>query len=130
VAKLPDPWQYFALPDDHYPEVYRLYNDVVPTHIEVKHIEQVLYPSTTGVRDWGEKETYAIHAARFFIIGDFIASYYKDINPTFRLKPVPPEVLQYLGSPYCWMADLNLDAQKQFRDALPRHLQGLVEIDG
>jgi len=65
----------------------------------------------------------------FFLISDFIATYYESKHPNYKMQEIPKGVLVYLRPPYNRMTHLDIESQKRFRDSLPPEQRHLIYID-
>lgn len=129
-----NPWEYLGVPKEDLRDLLQLYRhtylqdwDTLP-----KALEQLTYDPATriGAAYPSTQSHMAMEAAMFFLICDFVALKYARFHPTFRMKPIPQEVLVFLKPPYNQMTSLDIEDQKRFRASLPPEQQKAVYIDG
>ena len=133
----PNPWEYHGVPKEDLKDLMQLYRHTYLVDMErlPRALQQFTYPP--GYRfprgyeqfNWHSQSQNATQAAMFFLISDFIATYYEAKHPNFEMKEIPKEVLVYLRPPYNRMTHLDIDSQKRFRASLPPEQRHLIYID-
>ena len=128
-----NPWEYLNVPEEDMRDLSQLYRHTYLQDLDTlpKALEQLTYdPSTRiGSAYLSTQSMVAMEAAMFFLICDFVASKYARFHPTFKMKPIPTEVLRYLKPPYNQMTSLDIEDQRRFRASLPPEQQKAVFID-
>lgn len=131
-----DPWTYFGVPEEDMRDLFQLYatlylNPAKPTLPGA--MQQIMYPDdfiqvNMQFRDMASPKAH--EAAKWFVIADFIGMKYERFHPTFTMREVPGDVLQYLRPPFNGMKLLGYEDQKQFHRSLPDKQKREVFIDG
>ena len=132
-SPFPNPWLYHQVPREDMRDLMQLYShnylgrpDTLPKALEAltHHPDSVI-----GKQHPVSQSHNATSAAMFFLISDFIAMKYARLHPTFEMKPMPQEVLNYLRFPFCKMTSLDIEDQRRFKASLPPEQQGEIYID-
>ena len=129
----PNPWEYLEVPHEDMRDLVQLYSHTYLQKLETlpKALEQLTYDpnSTIGRAYRSTQSEQAMQEAMFFLVCDFVAMKYARFHPTFKMKPIPQEVLNYLAPPFNQMISLDIEDQKRFRASLPPEQQKAVFID-
>ena len=129
----PNPWEYLGVPQEDMRDLIQLYTHTYLQNLETlpRALEQLTYDpdSPIGRAYRSSQSQAAMQAAMFFLVCDFVAMKYARFHPTFSMKPVPQEVLNYLAPPFNMMISLDIEDQKRFRASLPPDQQKAVYID-
>ena len=132
-SPFPNPWEYLGVPKEDMHDLIQLYIHTYLTSPDTlpKALEQLTYPPESLIAQQYpvSQSQDAMQAALFFLICDFVAMKYARIHPTFSMKPIPQEVLNYLRPPYNQMTSLDIEDQRRFRASLPPEQQEAVYID-
>ena len=129
----PNPWEYLDVPKEDMRDLIQLYAHTYVQNLDTlpKALEQLTYDPDSAIgRSYRSSQSeQASQAAMFFLVCDFVAMKYARFHRTFKMKPVPQTVLNYLAPPFNQMTSLDIEDQKRFRDSLPPEQQKAVFID-
>ena len=130
----PNPWEYLEVPKEDMRDLIQLYTHTYLENIETlpKALGKLTYdPDSVIGRTYrnASQGQEAMQAAMFFLVCDFVAMKYARFHPTFEMKPIPQDVLNYLTPPYNQMTSLDIEDQRRFRASLPPEQQEAVYID-
>jgi len=130
----PNPWEYLDVPKEDMRDLIQLYKYTYLENLDTlpKALEALTYAPESAMGRMYRNATQgqeAMQAAMFFLVADFVAMKYARFHPTFKMKPIPPEVLRYLKPPFNQMTSLDIEDQRRFRASLPPEQQKAVYID-
>jgi len=130
----PNPWEYLGVPQEDIKDLLQLYKHLFLTDLEVlpRALDRLTYHPNSAIGSAhleASQGQEATEAAMFFVVCDFVALNYARTHPTFKMKPIPQMVLNYLAPPYNQMTSLDIEDQRRFKASLPPEQQEAVYID-